>query len=128
MLPDAKLSNYMRALLHPCLYTLLTLKTATLVDLQDLLQGKNEYLIERALQSSIPTFQKFFKEEFFHKDYTRTKQSLYTKIQSLLNSQVFYHMTIGDSTINLEQCRRNHKIVLFNLSKGKLGEEASEAI
>ncbi len=44
-----------------------------------------------------------------------------------MNSEVFYNLTSsGISTINLEESVNNGKIVLFNLSKGKLGEEVSE--
>ncbi|MEZ4950650.1 MAG: hypothetical protein R2784_14885 [Saprospiraceae bacterium] len=45
----------------------------------------------------------------------------------MLNSEVFYNITSsGISTINLEDSVNQGKVVLFNLSKGKLGEDVSE--
>jgi len=35
MIPDARLSNQMKAVLKPCLYVLLSLHTSTLEDLQE---------------------------------------------------------------------------------------------
>lgn len=40
MIPEAKLSNYMKTILKPCVYTLLTRKTANLKDLQNFLSEK----------------------------------------------------------------------------------------
>lgn len=38
LIPDARMSNYMRALLNPCIATLLSLKTASITDLKDFMR------------------------------------------------------------------------------------------
>ncbi len=58
--------------------------------------------------------------------YLRTKLSLYTKLQSLLNSEVFYHLVNGSSTVQLDRVVEQGKIVVFNLSKGQMGSECSQ--
>jgi len=103
MLPDAKLSLTMRAIIKPCIYTLLSLHTCTLEDLQAFLGDTAQTLLERGKISPVSTYRQFFNNERNKPMYKRTKQSIYTKIQSLLNSQVFYNMTIGRSTVNIER-------------------------
>lgn len=126
MIPDAKLSNYMKAVLKPCLYVLLKLHTCSLHDLQEFLTNEESIFIERGKNCGIRSYQEFFRWEFHNPIYLRTKQSIYTKIQSLLNQQVFSNLVTGKSTIDLERAMRQGKIVLFNLSKWKIGEEVAE--
>ena len=128
MIPDARLSNQMKAILKPCLYVLLSLHTCTLEHLQEFMWDENKHWLEHGKNCSVKAYRSFFNKDFNHHVYQRTKQSIYTKIQSLLNSQIFYNLTIGSSTINLSQEIRKWKIILFNLSKWKLGEEISETI
>lgn len=44
----------------------------------------------------------------------------------MLNSQTFYHLTEGKSTINLEEAVESGKIIIFNLAQGKMGTEVSQ--
>lgn len=46
ILQDTKLTNYMRAILKPCIYVLLTLHDCNLKDLQTFLRGNNKRFIE----------------------------------------------------------------------------------
>lgn len=80
------------------------------------------------MNCSVSAYRSFFREEFNNPYYSITKTSLATRLQSLLNSQIFSRITSGRSTANLEQFSRQGKIVLFNLSKGALGEEVSETL
>lgn len=129
MIPDAKLSNYMRAILTPCIATLLHYGSTDLTHLQQFMSKSHSHKwIEIGKTSRNKIHQLFFRQEFQNRIYDITKGSIYTKIQSLLNSSVFAHMTSGRSTIYLERYIRQGKIVLFNLSKGRLGEEVSETL
>ena len=128
MIPDVKLSNHMRAILKPCIFVLLTLHTSTFEDLQEFLWENNQERVAHGQRCEVKAFRNFFLTEFNNPMYSRTKQSIYTKIQSLLNSQVFYHMTIGKSTINLHQEIKKGKVILCNLSKGKMWEEVAEVL
>ena len=128
LIPDAKLSNYMRALLKPCIYTLLNAGWTTLSNLQDFV-SKNRYQerLSEWTRSRVLSHKKFFKNEFENRIYDWTKGSIYTKLLSLLNSETFCNMTSSwFSTVNLEKAVKDWKIVLFNLSKGRMGEEISE--
>jgi len=69
----------------------------------------------------------FFKNEFTDKGYSQTKHSVRTKLQSLFNSGTFYELVNGETTFDLERAINDKKIILFNLSKGILGDDASEA-
>jgi len=128
MIPDARLSNFMKALLKPVIYVLLTLHTCSLKDIQSFMQQEKGEWVEHGKRCKVEVYATFFRTQWNNPMYLRSKQSVYTKIQSLMNSQVFYHMTVWESTIDLERAMKTGKIVLFNLSKGKIGEEVSETI
>ena len=82
----------MRTVLQPCLTTLLLARTAGLSDLQSMLiKNASHRWIELGRQSPIPSHKAFFQQEFMNARYDYTKNSLYTKLQSLLNSPTFYN-------------------------------------
>jgi len=128
LIKDSKLTLQMETLLNPCISTLLRRKNSTLRDLQRFMNDElNKDLVEEGLNSPNPAHRDFFKYAFYNKTYTPTKQSIFTKIQSLLNSKIFHNLVIGKSTIDLEKLINEKKIIIFNLSKGKLGTDTSEA-
>jgi len=129
LIKDSRLSLQMETLLIPCIATLLRRENSTLRDLQRFMNDNlNEDLVEEGMKSPNPAHRDFFKNAFYSKHYTPTKQSIYTKIQSLLNSKTFHDITIGKSTIDLEELMNTDSLVIFNLSKGKLGSDTSEAL
>lgn len=129
IIPDAKLSNYMRAVIKPCIAVLLQVGWTNLSHLQEFMsKTQNWKWVAIGKKNRNSVYRKFFQEEFDNRIYDATKWSIYTKIQSLLNSSTFYNMTVGRSTINLEQATRKGKIIVFNLSKGLVGEEVCETI
>lgn len=128
LLSGVALSNQMQALLTPCVATLLRREGSTLYDLQRfMMDGSNQDLVALGKKSTNPSHRLFFEREFHNKLYVKTKLSIYTKVLSLLNTQTFFNLTIGKSTVSLEREIDAGKIILFNLSKGKMGPEASEA-
>ena len=56
-----------------------------------------------------------------------TKNSVETKLQGLRTIKIFREFTCGKSTLNLEEAIQQKKVILFNLSKGAYGDEASSA-
>jgi hypothetical protein len=68
----------------------------------------------------------FFKSAFKNKSLSVTKQAIYTKIQTLLNSKIFSNLIQGKSTINLEDELNKGKLIILSLSKGMMGEMASK--
>lgn len=128
LLPKSVLSTQMEALIAPCVATLLRKGDASLGDLQTFMtDGKNQELIEWGIQSPVESHRLFFQEYFSHSSYKITKSSINTKIQKLLNTTTFSNLTKGKNTFDLEEVINEGKIILFNLSKGKMGGEASKA-
>lgn len=77
------------------------------------------------MQSTNPSHQEFFAQAFTKAEYRITKQSIYTRIQSLLNHRIFYHLINGKSTVNLANTINKKKVLILNLSQGKMGAEMS---
>lgn len=123
-----ELTNNMHALLYPCVSTLMRLGGQTFFDLQRFLQNDEE-LIAAGCGSPNQAVAKFFEKAFLEKKFETTKLSLYTKLQSLLNSPIFAQMTARPkSTIALEDIMKEDKILVVNLAKGAIGAETSEAL
>lgn len=127
LLKGTPVTLQMETLLIPCVSTILRIG-GTLEDLQTLMNDeRNQKLLKIAQQSPNPAHRRFFQEAFLRDNYTVTKNSIYTKIQSLLNSTVFYNLIVGKSTINLYELINSKKLIVFNLAKGQLGSDASDA-
>lgn len=127
---DSGLSNQMKALFIPCVTSLLHHGNASFIDLQRFMGEKtNEPYINIGKKSPISTHRQFFNFGFHESAYKPTKASIYTKLQSLLNSSVFVNMTTGKTTIDLFEIlnSRKRKLIVFKLSKGAMGAEISEA-
>lgn len=132
------LSSQMDAVLRPAISTLLRMENSTLEDLQDLMDVEDEQARARVVQYGLQNpyivhrkmFAKVWGAESIPTNYKATLSSIYNKIQNLLNTEVFRNLTCGNnghSTIDLEQEVNQGKLIIFNLSKGKLGTEASQA-
>ena len=124
-----ELTLNMEALLVPCLLTLLDREGSTLADLKRfMIDGHNGDLVELGKQSSRYHIREFFRHDFAQSRFGPTKGAISTKIQSLLNFEAFANFMCGPSTIDLEDAINQRKIILFNLSKGRVGPEVSEAL
>lgn len=128
LLKSANLSLQMETLLIPCISVLLRLEKTSIKDLQIFMDDeRNGSLVNHGKQSPNEAHREFFQNAFFNKSYSPTKQSIYTKIQSLLNSPGFSNFIAKPSTLDLEKELNGKKLILFNLSKGKMGDDSSEA-
>lgn len=128
IMPKATLSLQMKALLIPCLTTLLRLKDTSFRDLQDFMHKEScADLVAEGMRSPNEGQRRFFRDKFADKIYDSTKASLYTKVQSLLNSSTFTTLVTGKSTIDLEAALNNGSIVIFSLSKTDLGADDAQA-
>lgn len=129
LLRGSSLSLQMETILIPCISVLLRMENATIKDLQIFMDDeRNAQLVRIGTQSPNEAHREFFKNAFFAKSYSPTKQSIYTKIQSLLNSPGFASFIAKPSTIDLEAELEAKKLILFNLNKGKMGKDSSEAV
>lgn len=126
-LKNASLSLQMEALLKPCIATLLRKGNSNLFELMRFMDDeKNGYLVQLGKKSPNRVHADFFENGFLTKQYAPTKASIYTKLQSLLNSEAFFNITCNKSTINLEEEINKKNLIIFSLSKGKIGVETSE--
>lgn len=129
LLGQSSLSLQMETILIPCLATLLRKGNSNLKELQRFMDDDhNKDLIELGMQSPHPSHREFFKSAFKNSaTYRTSKQSIYTKIQSLLNSQTFYNLTQGKSTFDLEKAMNEGKVIIFNLAQAAMGTDTSIA-
>ena len=120
----------MRALLIPCLLTLLDKPGATLLDLQRFMDDENnaDLIAFGASRTHYPSVCSFFQGAFSSDHFKGTKHSIHTKLQTLFDITFFSEIVCGRSTIDLKQAMDERKVVLFDLSKGKIGEEAISAL
>lgn len=125
---ETSITANMETLLKAVLSVLLQREGSTLLDLQRFMRDEeNAELWEYAKAHSSAGQRHFFTSAFYDRNYTATKNALYTKLQSLLNSETFYRLTIGESTVNLRQAMDSKKTVVFNLAKGLIGQQTAPA-
>ncbi len=125
LLRDSVLTDQMRAILTPCISTLLRKGGASLVDVMRFMDDKeNQDLVELGKESPILTHRQFFHNKFNSNRYTSTKISIYTRLFNLLNSPTFYNLVTGKSTFDLKGAMEQGKIVLFNLAEGEMVEDS----
>lgn len=129
LIPEVGMSLQMEALLKPCLWVMFQNGNCGLFDLQIFMDdSQNQDWVALGRASKNPVFRNFFEQSFLNKKYAPTKLAIYTRLQHLLNNYTFYQMMNGRSTVDLKQGMNQGKIILFNLSKGKLGEDTSKAL
>lgn len=109
----------MQAIVRPCIATVLRSPNPCINELKRfMLDGQNEDLIELGKQSPNPNHRDFFTNDFHIEEYRITKKSIRTKLTYFLADPVLSNMLNGKSTINLEKCLNEGKVIIFNLPKG----------
>lgn len=99
---DYGLSRNMDAVIKPCVATLLRKGDSDLKELKRFMGKNNKDLIQLGKKSPDPEHREFFENGFTNEQFNITKNSLYIKLQSLLNSPVFRRLVVGKSTIDLQ--------------------------
>jgi type IV secretory pathway TraG/TraD family ATPase VirD4 len=119
----------MKALVAPTIGTVLRKENGSMWDwLRFMNDELNADLIELGLKSPNESFRHFFEHDFKSVEYRLTKRGILTRIQELLNSPTFKNILVGKSSFNLKQEIEAKKLIVFNLSKGKLGVSSSKAL
>lgn len=120
----------METLLRPCITTLLLMGNKDINDLQRFMDDdRNSGYLSFALKNLYnPSQVDFLKTDFQKDTYNPTKQAIKTKLQSLLNSHTFRNLLTGNPTYNLDQLCKQKKLIVFNLSAGKIGNDTSDVI
>lgn len=125
---NAELSNRMKIILKPCLYTLANHKNATIYDIfeflgddqkaKDWVNKAKETLTNRALLDTLNIF--------FEKNYELTKSSVRDRLRALLSSDGLDKcLAGGKSSIDLKNAMDHGKVMVFNLAG--MGQESCGA-
>ena len=101
---------------------------AGIEEVQRFMDDNNNGDLVKFASENLPNInhQSFFKNGYKNKSLSVTKQALYTKIQTLLNSTIFSKLIQGRSTLDFEKELNSGKLIVINLSKGLMGELASK--
>lgn len=85
----------------------------------------NEDLIE--LGKTIPNvdIRRFFHNSFNKKNLAPSIPGMESRFYRMATSGIFMNLVCGKSTINLQKALDEKKVVVFNLSKGRLGDDLS---
>lgn len=116
----------MLSIIMPCL-EIVARQKGTLRDLQRfMISGVNEDLLEAG--KAVPKFREFFERKFNESNIAPSRQGIYQKLMTLLNMSTYSGFFCGSTTVDLPRAIREKKIIIFNLSKGKVGTVASTFI
>lgn len=113
----------MKAILAPCISTLLRRGNADIFELQKFMNdGINQDLVNLGTKSPIKGHRSFFRKEFNKESYEVTKNAISAKLQVFLNNPTFVNLVTGKSTINFsKEINTKGRIIIFKLpSKQKL--------
>ncbi len=85
----------------------------------------NDDLIE--LGRSIPNvdIRRYFQNSFTKRNLAASIPGMESRFYRMATSGIFMNLVCGKSTINLKKALNEKKIIVFNLSKGKLGDDLS---
>jgi hypothetical protein len=133
VLVGTELTSRMETMLTYCLPILLLRKNSTFYDLKRFMDvGKgsnNQDLIEKGLNSEHAAHREYFSNDFLDDSNMKvTKTGIRDRISKLLAYPTFARITTGQNTIDLEHLLNNGKLVIFNVSKGSLGDGIQDSI
>jgi hypothetical protein len=116
----------MQSILQPCLEIVARLR-GTLKDVQRfMVSSRNKDLKDIGLL--LPKHSEFFEHTFDGGNLSISKNGIFQKLMNVLNLSAFRNLFCGKTTVDLKKAIEEKKIIVFNLSKGKLGAIASEHI
>lgn len=119
-------TTQMNALIEACVETLLRKKGSDISDLKRFMDDdENEDLVQ--LLENLPNEERRKMASKIRNDnkLSQTKSGIFYRLQSLIGDSEFRKVITGASTVNLEQEMNKGKVILFNLSKAKMGQKAS---
>lgn len=128
ILEDVTVSFQMDMVLAYCINTILRLPYPTIDDLVRFMDDdRNKDLVAFGRSHPIKRHRDFFEYKFNIATYKQTKNSIMTRLETLLANPEFENLIIGKSTVDLEQEMNAGKVILFNLAQGRLGDRVSSA-
>ncbi|MBD1549599.1 type IV secretory system conjugative DNA transfer family protein [Roseibium aggregatum] len=123
----ASITIPMRNILHHVVPVLMGQPNRSPADLIRFMNSaENVDLIEEARRLLPPGEASFFSGEFQAPQYQQTRLAITTKLRVMLRAG--RPLFTGQSTVDLEKLIDQKKVIVFNLAKGRLGNEASTAL
>ena len=131
---DFDMSVRMKMLLRPCLYTLAAYPETTIYDLIEFMaespigddkKPQPTPWVDKARALLTNRAQQDILRTFFDKTYDTTKAAIRDRLRTFLASHGLDRCLAGESTIDLSEAMDAGKFIVFNLSRGKLGDETS---
>ena len=117
-----EITERMETLLTNCARVLLLRSGSTLLDLQRFMdKRRNGDLVELGQHHPDPLVREFFSASFLASDWTKTKDPLAAKLQTILSRPAFANSIMGQSSIQMEQIITSKKTVVLVLDEGQLG-------
>lgn len=127
---QANFTDQMDALLKSVLPVMIKLENSSIYDLIDFLEPKQEKVFNNKVLQYIDFANKNIKNKgildflngqfLYDETYNRTKLSIHTRLRNLFNSTIMQAVFVGKSTLNIEQCIEQRKLLIFNFPKGKM--------
>lgn len=125
---NSKETFQMEALIEACVETLLWKGNSSIADLKRFMDdNENDDLIEIGKNIPNPERQKLMHRFKTDPKITSTKSGIYYRLQGLIGNPNFYGLTVGESTIDLEKAMNSGKVIVFNISKGRMGSKSAPA-
>lgn len=119
----------MQTVLEPCLTALLLIGRQDITTLQQRMNAeKGDPYFEAIIHKLPSVLQHFFTHGFYDKRYTVSKNSIYTRLQSLLNHELLYIMLTGEETFRFDSILGKGKLIVINVAKGSLGNEVATVL
>ncbi|MDB4727841.1 DUF87 domain-containing protein [Saprospiraceae bacterium] len=114
----------MEMILLPIVHTLVRKKDGCLADIYRFLNDKdNADLIELGKSSPNEAISYFFNHRWSEYTLTPSKEGLEKRIFNILTIGAFGKLTTGKTSIDLRKAIDEKKLIIFNLSKGKLTKD-----
>ena len=125
---DSETTPIMKAVLSPCITTLLMMPDGHFGHLLDFMSKKGKRDLLRFAEDNLTNeYSLQMMREHFSNLRNDTRQGIVHRLAKLVGKSSFVRVTCGESTFDLEKLIDERKIIVFNLSSKALGPEGSMA-
>jgi hypothetical protein len=121
-------TTQMEALIETCIEVLLRRENSSIADLKRFMDNNdNQDLVDFGLTIPNEERQKMMDKIRIDKKLHPTQSGIFYRLQSLIGDSEFKKLLVGNSSVNLEKEMNSGKVIIFNLSKSKLGPKTAPA-
>ena len=118
---DIKLTGAMEGMLYNMIHALYRKKGSSILDLVRFVDDEqNADLIALGCQTDNYVIRDYFATKFVNPLMSVTKHGLANRINNFLAAQTLQRLITGKTTIDLKKAINQKKLIVFNISKGRL--------